>query len=154
MKITKTTAEVRSLCIKNNWFTNGSNSQYEKMFDKVREGADVEEVATIIWICSENVSKEEIINQLVVPLKKERIELVRAMERIARTVNDESVFMSWLVNGVADGDIKDDTPDEELEYYTEDEKFADLMDVFLGLMSRAFLSGGLYADGIVSKAEE
>lgn len=58
MEIKKTVSEVRSLCIKNDWFTCGSNSQYERMFKKVREGADVEEVATIIWICSENVTKE------------------------------------------------------------------------------------------------
>lgn len=154
MEIKKKVSEVRSLCIKNDWFTCGSNSQYERMFKKVREGADVEEVATIIWICSENVTKEEIINQLVVPVRKERVELVRAMELIARAVNDESVFMMWLNCGVADGDIKPDTADDELEWYTEDERFADLMDTFLELMSRAKQSGGLYADGIVSKAEE
>ena len=154
MEIKKTVSEVRSLCIKNDWFTCGSNSQYERMFKKVREGADVEEVATIIWICSENVTKEEIINQLVVPVRKERVELVRAMELIARAVNDEDVFMTWLISGVADGDINESTTDEELDYYTEDENFADLMDTFLYLMSKAKKSGGLYADGIVSKATE
>jgi hypothetical protein len=107
MEIKKTVSEVRSLCIKNDWFTCGSNSQYERMFKKVRDGADVEEVATIIWICSENVTKEEIINQLVVPVRKERVELVRAMELIARAVNDEDVFMTWLISGVADGDINE-----------------------------------------------
>lgn len=153
MGIKKTVSEVRSLCIKNDWFTCGSNSQYEKMFKKVREGADVEEVATIIWVCSENVSKEEIIKELL-PVKNKRVEMVRAMELIARAVNDESVFMMWLNCGVADGDIKPDTADDELEWYTEDERFADLMDTFLELMSRAKESGGLYADGIISKAEE
>ena len=152
MRITKTTAEVRSLCIKNDWFTCGSNSQYERMFEKVREGADVEEVATIIWVCSENVTKEEIIKELL-PTRNERVEMVRAMELLARAVNDEDVFMTWLISGVADGDINESTTDEELDYYTEDENFADLMDTFLELMNRAKESGGLYADGIISKAE-
>ena len=83
---------------------------------------------------------------------KQRCEIVRAMETLARAVNDEDVFEAWLIEGVADGDIDETTADEELEYYTEDEVFADLMDSFLHLMSRAKRSGGLYADGIVSKA--
>lgn len=84
----------------------------------------------------------------------ERTKLVRAMELIARTVNDEGVFHEWLVCGVADGDIRENTPDDELEYYIEDEKFADLMDTFLCVMSNAHKSGGLYADKIVSKAAQ
>lgn len=153
MIITKSATEIRSLCIKKDWFTNGTNTQYERLFDRVRDGADIDEIATIIWVCSENVTKEEIIKELL-PVKKERVELVRAMELIARAVNDESVFMMWLNCGVADGDINESTTDEELDYYTEDENFADLMDTFLYLMSKAKKSGGLYADGIVSKATE
>lgn len=58
------------------------------------------------------------------------------------------------MRGVADGDIMDDTTDEELEYYTEDSTFAELMDTFLRVMSRAYRSGGLYCDNIVSKEEQ
>lgn len=154
MRITKTTAEVRSLCIKNDWFTHGTNTQYERLFDRVRDGADIDEIATIIWVCSENVTKEEIVKELL-PTRNKRVEMVRAMELIARAVNDENVFMVWLGSGIADGDIKADTTDDEIEeWYTEDERFADLMDTFLVLMSRANMSGGLYVDGIISKAEE
>lgn len=85
---------------------------------------------------------------------KARCEIIRAMELIARTVNDEEVFESWLIDGVADGDIDEDTTDEDLDYYTEDETFADLMDSFLYLMRGAYKSGGLYADGVVSKSRE
>ena len=73
------------------------------------------------------------------------------METIARAVNDENIFMDWLISGVADGDIKANTEDDELEYYTEDDTFAELMDTFLCLMSNAKKNGGLYVDGIVSK---
>lgn len=79
--------------------------------------------------------------------KTERIKLVKAMEMLARAVNDESVFMEWLTLGVADGDAEND----DLEYYTEDDVFADLMDVFLDTMSDARKSGGLYFDNVLSK---
>ena len=82
---------------------------------------------------------------------KERTTVVRAMETIARCINDEMIFDSWLMVGVADGDITEDTEDEDLEYYCEDDNFAELMDLFLRLMTRAKKSGGLYCDGVVSK---
>ena len=83
-----------------------------------------------------------------------RAKVVRAMETIARCVNDEEVFYRWLLCGVADGDIDDDTTDEDLEYYCEDKTFADLMERFLDLMTAAKKSGGLYEDKIVSKYDE
>lgn len=43
---------LRALCIKNNWFTCGSIRQYEKLFDRDSEGASLNELATIIWVCS------------------------------------------------------------------------------------------------------
>ena len=85
---------------------------------------------------------------------KTRAEMVRAMETVARAVNDEEVFYGWLLCGVADGDINDDTTDEDLEYYCEDKTFADLMERFLDLMTRAKKNGGLYVDRVVSKYEE
>lgn len=83
-----------------------------------------------------------------------RAKVVRAMETMARCVNDEEVFYPWLLCGIADGDINDDTTDEDLEYYCEDKTFADLMERFLDLMTAAKKSGGLYEDRIVSKYEE
>ena len=82
---------------------------------------------------------------------KKRAEVVRAMETLARCVNDEEVFESWLMCGVADGDITSETTDEDLEYYCEDDNFSDLMGLFLRLMMRARKSGGLYEDGVVSE---
>lgn len=83
--------------------------------------------------------------------KQERIEMVRAMETIARTINDENILEQWLIYGVADGDIDENTKNEDLDYYTNDETFQDLMNLFLILMSSAKKSGGLYCDNIVSK---
>ncbi len=82
----------------------------------------------------------------------ERTKMVNCMEFICRQINDEDVFYGWLLNGVADGDIKYGSLKAEVdEYYLEDDNFADLMACFLRRMSAAKKSGGLYCDGIVSK---
>ena len=87
--------------------------------------------------------------------KQKRIEVVKAMETLARSINDEKVFLTWLSLGVADGDINENTSDEELEFYVEDDKmFANLMHTFLKCMNGAYKNGGLYVDKIVSKEEE
>ncbi len=82
--------------------------------------------------------------------KSVRAKAVRAMEFLARAVNNEEIFMNWLSFGVADGDITGAEDDEDLEYYLDDVQFSDLMDTFLDLMTDAQKDGGLYIDGIVS----
>lgn len=88
--------------------------------------------------------------------KYERLMMVKAMEYIARQVNDETVFDSWLWAGVADGDVEYGDFDgsqesaEELSYYLEDKNFGELMTLFTTLMVRARQSGGLYCDGVNS----
>lgn len=87
--------------------------------------------------------------------KAERIKMVKAMEYIARQINDEEVFEGWLINGVADedieyGDLSADKGAEDMEYYIEDDAFKDLMGCFLRRMASARKSGGLYCDGVVS----
>lgn len=57
-----TTMDMYELCNKYQWFTHGTNSQYEKMFDFVRK-ANIDSImienktmklATMIWICSDD----------------------------------------------------------------------------------------------------
>jgi len=84
----------------------------------------------------------------------ERIKMVKAMEYICRQINDEMVFDTWLMNGVADGDIEYGDLSEEndgmMDYYIDDEQLSELMRCFLNRMRRARESGGLYCDGVVS----
>lgn len=82
-----------------------------------------------------------------------RAKVVRAMDLLCRCINDEEVFMPWLMVGVADGDITKETTDEDLEYYCEDDTFAELMYYFLRRM-KAAAKDGLYVDGVVSKGPE
>ena len=84
--------------------------------------------------------------------------MVKAMEYIARQINNEEVFCDfWLTSGVADGDIeygdlKVTKEDEEyLDYYIQDEEFSDLMRLFLKTMRFAYKDGGLFCDKVVSK---
>ena len=84
--------------------------------------------------------------------------MVKAMEFIARQVNDEGVFEGWLMGGVADEDIPyadlDPSTMSDDEWYIQDDNFKDVMDCFLRTMKRASLSGGLYCGGIVSSTDE
>ena len=91
--------------------------------------------------------------------KVQRIKMVKAMEYIARQLNDEEVLENWFINGVADGDFEygdlEVTSDnlDDMEYYIDDTNFADLMHTFLRVMRKALKFGGLYCDGILDKAK-
>ena len=92
--------------------------------------------------------------------KVERIKMVKAMEFIARNLNDEEIFMDeWLLDGVADGDIEygdlsvNSEDFDNLDYYIADENFSTLMGLFCDMIAKATRSGGLYCDGVVSFGE-
>ena len=84
-----------------------------------------------------------------------RADIVRAMDNMVYTINDEDIIESWLMVGVADGDIKVDTTNEEIEQmgYTENKTFEELLTLFLKLMYRAGIDG-LFFDSIVSGTRE
>lgn len=50
--------DVRMLCIENRWFTNGDNEQFSKLYDMIHDGASLDEVALVIWICSTEASRK------------------------------------------------------------------------------------------------
>ena len=89
------------------------------------------------------------------PDKQERIAMVRAMETIARGINDEAIFEEWLEFGIPDGEITKGTADEELECYITDDVLSDLMGTFAHMMKRATkgiegYKDALYCDGCTS----
>ena len=87
-------------------------------------------------------------------MKQDRIKLVRAMEEIARSIDDEHIQMIWLEYGIPDGEITETTQDDSLNYLVEDDaQFADLMALFIRIMHRVPINGGLYCDGLLSKEE-
>lgn len=80
-----------------------------------------------------------------------RADVVRAMDIMVSIINDETIIESWLMVGVADGDITSETTNEEIDElgYTDDKTFMELMTLFLKLMNRAG-NDGLYFDKILS----
>ena len=68
--------QLRALCIKNNWFTCGTNDQYNKLFEGNINGFTPMEIATIIWLCSDGTHNRDAI---LAELKKARAEWPRAM---------------------------------------------------------------------------
>lgn len=83
-----------NLCIKNHWFTEGTNKQYEKLFYANQHGCPIEEIATIIWVCSEDgCFRRDILDEL----KTARTDFWKRMF----SVEDETqTFQVWDVFGV------------------------------------------------------
>lgn len=52
------------LCNDNNYFTCGDNAQYEKLFEANEMNAPIEELATIIWLCSDDKRRIDILDNL------------------------------------------------------------------------------------------
>ena len=87
-------------------------------------------------------------------LTKAQAKMIIEMDNIARCVNDENIFGSWLMGGVPDGDIpyKDTISMEDLDEVAEtyDEcEFKMFVGCFLRLMKSAG-KDGLYVDGVVA----
>ncbi len=59
------TDELRALCIKNDWFDCGTNEQYDKLFYANENRASIEEIATIIWLCSDDVRRKDVLDTLL-----------------------------------------------------------------------------------------
>ena len=49
------------LCNKYQWFTSGDNRQYKLLFERNAQGASLEVIATIIWICSQGYDEQTIL---------------------------------------------------------------------------------------------
>lgn len=54
------------LCETNSWFTEGSQKQYDKLFYANEHGCPIEEIATIIWLCSDETKhcRRDILTEL------------------------------------------------------------------------------------------
>ena len=64
--VVTTRENLQTLCIAHNWFTCGSCEQYDKLFYANENGYLLEEIATIIWICSDdNYPRRDILSILI-----------------------------------------------------------------------------------------
>lgn len=86
---------------------------------------------------------------------KERVSVIRAMDTIVRSLNDEGDILWWLGSGVPDGEINPKTTDEELYWLVDDnESFADIMSTFIKIMKRQPVDGAMWVDNVLSKEEK
>jgi hypothetical protein len=86
---------------------------------------------------------------------KERVSVIRAMDTIVRSLNDEKDILWWLDSGVPDGEINEETTDEELSWLVDDdESFADIMSTFIKIMRRQPVNGAMWVDNVLSKEEK
>ena len=86
---------------------------------------------------------------------KERVSVVRAMDTIVRSLNDERDILWWLDSGVPDGEINEETTDEELYWLVDDdESFADIMSTFIKIMRRQPVNGAMWVNNVLSKEEK
>lgn len=83
--------------------------------------------------------------------EQERYAIIRAMDMLARQTNNEAALEMWFSQGISDGDIDTETPDEMLNDYIDDDKFRDVLDTFLCVMSESYKQGGLSVDGVKSE---
>ena len=86
---------------------------------------------------------------------KERVSVIKAMDTIVRSLNDEEYVAWWLEDGVPDGEIDEGTADEELYWLADDdESFADIMSTFIKIMKRQPVDGAMWVDNVLSKEEK
>ena len=85
--------------------------------------------------------------------KQERITAVRAMDTIAKMLNDEREYARWAMMGIPDGEIDENTKDEEIEWLCDDDIFPDLLFNFCRVfgMKKEKATGFLYCDGVIGK---
>jgi len=43
-----------------NWYTSANIQQHSKLFEAAKNGASVHDLAIMIWMCSTNVTREEV----------------------------------------------------------------------------------------------
>lgn len=85
------------------------------------------------------------------PNENERYVAIRAMDMLARQTNNEAALEMWFEKGISDGDIDAETPDKMLNDYIDDDKFRDVLDTFLCVMSESYKQGGLSVNGVSSE---
>lgn len=84
--------------------------------------------------------------------KKERAELLIAMDRIATCFNNEEFYYdNWRVGGIADGDIDYEglcDHESNVTNLMNDDNFRDIINAFMHATALARRDGGLYCDGV------
>lgn len=90
---------LRDVCIKNNWFTCGTNSQYDKLFDMNEQGCSADELALVIWICSKEAFSREQIKQELVKLDESKADPTPEIVKDVGTNMSEAAYQKLRDDG-------------------------------------------------------
>lgn len=74
-----TNETLREICINNDWFASGTNSQYDKLFDMNERNCSVDELVLMIWLCSNEISREQIKQELAKHTADSKPEIIKDM---------------------------------------------------------------------------
>ena len=70
--------------------------------------------------------------------KKLRKERILDMDWIVRNLGDEDLLESWLMCGVADGDLDNNSTSEDVDdYYIDSDNYSYITGLFIRIMKRA-----------------
>ena len=87
--------DLRRLCIRKGWFRDGSNEQYEKLFDANENGGfSVRDIATIIWTCSE--AKLEEIEKALEEEHEDYLEMLALIKCSERERAADEIYCSYF----------------------------------------------------------
>lgn len=56
--------DVYIMCNEKQFFTAGTNDQYSRMFDMVKNNVDWHKIALVIWLCSDDYNLDEVENEI------------------------------------------------------------------------------------------
>lgn len=67
--------DFRSMCIHNNWCTACSLSQYNRLFEMLKDGTDLNTIALLVSMFSVDVSEKEVLQNMACFCNERRVEL-------------------------------------------------------------------------------
>lgn len=81
--------ELRKLCIREDWFNAGTNSQYDKLFLLNRESVSISEIALAIWLCTDGADRGDIYDKLIDANESYGLALGEAQQAAGERAADE-----------------------------------------------------------------
>lgn len=64
--------DVYELCVRENYFTGGSTTAYEKMFECVDKGLGIGTIAAIIYCCSDETANLQTIREQLLAIQSKK----------------------------------------------------------------------------------
>lgn len=114
--------ELYALCNRNNWFTCGTNKQYQKLFEANEELKPLEIIATIIYICSDDSETYDSILETLNEIKNGCKKRFRAVDIEWDIDEDDDSVLPTEVDiseDIVDVDEEDDYLDSISDYLSD-----------------------------------